>query len=140
MCWERIECRIESTQIWVAYEDRVPTDEDAIRIYGINDPANPTVFDYGDFGNPQGWNAQKLENARIFFQEHYLDLRIRVADLPNGHWAKDADPGLIQHFWEWWRPTDQDPFEWWFVERTHVLERLTYSDAQGLAITMRWNT
>lgn len=135
MCYDRIECRIGSTQEWVPYENRVPQDEDALRIWGIGSQTSLyTEFEYGDFGNPKGWNAQKMADAKVWAQEHVFDRRVRVADLPLNHWAKEADPATNCFFWEWWKSAPADTEEWWFVERHHNLFLLEYNDTYGLVI------
>ena len=132
MCYDRIECRIESTQVWVAFAARNPADEDAMRIVGVgNDPGGVATFIYGDYGNPNGWNAQKMENARIYVQENILDARWRVVDLPPNHWAKEADPGLNRFYWELWTPPGGAE-GLYYVEHLWELVRIGYDSFRGL--------
>jgi hypothetical protein len=131
MPWARILCRIESTQEWVDVSQRTPLDEDAIHCIGVGCDGE-FIFYYADWGNPSTWNQQKLDKAKVWIQEHEIDCRTRVADLPSDHPYKDVDPNLPYAFWESWQPTDEDPIETYLVERSYLFVGLDRSNQEGL--------
>lgn len=133
--WRKIECRIQSTQEWVDESLRVPLDEDAIRCFGVGSEiidGEPTFsFYYEDWGNPNGWNEQKTENARVYVQENLIDTRELLSDLPDSHPYKFVDPAQPDLFHEVWTPPGgvEDTY---LVTRPAVMYSLFYENGAGL--------
>ena len=124
MCFSRLNFRQESTGLWIGWNERDPSDEDGIRIYGFGKGEYLEVL-YEDIPG-SSWNPQRLDMFKNRAQIE-MDVRVPLADLPVDDPDKAADPGLA---WLFWDGSD-------LVHRPYLLEFVTYSVEQGLNIATR---
>lgn len=96
----RVEFRIASTGDWVPWSERVPEDEDGIRVYGLG-PSGLVQLLYEDIpGN--SWNVNRL-NKLIERANQAFEVRIPLSDpslVDDEHGPNGTDPNRENFYWE----------------------------------------
>jgi hypothetical protein len=103
MPWSgHVEFRIASTGVWVRWSERIPLDEDGIRVYGLGKhPSGYVEVLYADIpGN--SWNVNRL-NKFIQRANQAFEVRIPLTDpslVDDEHGPGGTDPNREDFHWD----------------------------------------